>query len=104
VAPLQASVARVLEGKSRRNKKTAAAVSLLHLFEGRGPSGFQIFTSGFQIITKCYYGVTNVDIPRSRQKDHCLDGCLRRLFADFVRHIYEDQVEYSNGRARQQDF
>jgi Reverse transcriptase (RNA-dependent DNA polymerase) len=32
VASLQAALAKVFEGKSRRNKKTAAAVSLLHLW------------------------------------------------------------------------
>jgi hypothetical protein len=31
VAPLQAALAKVIEGKSRRPKKAAAAVSLLHL-------------------------------------------------------------------------
>jgi hypothetical protein len=31
VAPLQAALAKVIEGKSRRTKKVAAAVSLLHL-------------------------------------------------------------------------
>jgi hypothetical protein len=32
VAPLQAALANVFEGKSRRTKKAAAAVSLLHLW------------------------------------------------------------------------
>jgi hypothetical protein len=32
VAPLQAALAKVFEGKSRRTKKAAAAVSLLHLW------------------------------------------------------------------------
>jgi hypothetical protein len=32
VAPLQEALAKVFEGKSRRTKKTAAAVSLLHLW------------------------------------------------------------------------
>jgi RNase H-like domain found in reverse transcriptase len=31
VAPLQAALAKVFEGKSRRTKKAAAAVPLLHL-------------------------------------------------------------------------
>jgi hypothetical protein len=31
VAPLQAALSKVFEGKSRRTKKAAAAVSLLHL-------------------------------------------------------------------------
>jgi hypothetical protein len=31
VAPLQAALAKVFEGKSRRTKKSASAVSLLHL-------------------------------------------------------------------------
>jgi hypothetical protein len=32
VTPPQAALAKVIEGKSRRTKKTAAAVSLLHLW------------------------------------------------------------------------
>jgi hypothetical protein len=35
VAPLQATLAKVFEGKSRRTKKAAAAVSLLHLGDQR---------------------------------------------------------------------
>jgi hypothetical protein len=31
VAPLQAALAKVFEGKSRRTKKAASAVSVLHL-------------------------------------------------------------------------
>jgi hypothetical protein len=40
VAPLQAALAKVFEGKSRRTKKAAAAVSLLHLW---GPEEQAVF-------------------------------------------------------------
>jgi hypothetical protein len=69
VAPLQATLTKVFEGKSRRTKKDAAALSLLHLWRA---SGFQRFTSS-------YHEVNEVGIPRPRQEDLCLDGCLRSL-------------------------
>jgi RNase H-like domain found in reverse transcriptase len=41
VAPLQAGLAKVFEGKSRRTKKAAAAVSLLHLWGPEGQAAFK---------------------------------------------------------------
>jgi hypothetical protein len=41
VAPLQATLAKVIEGKSRRTKKTAAAVSLLHLWRQEEQAAFK---------------------------------------------------------------
>jgi hypothetical protein len=61
VAPLKAALAKMF-GKSRRTKKAAAAVSLLHLLGTRGASS--------------YHKVNEVGIPRPRQEDLCLDGFL----------------------------
>jgi chloramphenicol 3-O-phosphotransferase len=73
VAPFQAALAKVFEDKSRRTKKAAAAVSLLRTPLGtRGASGFQRFTSS-------YHGFNDVGIPRPRQEDLCLDGCIGSL-------------------------
>jgi hypothetical protein len=41
VAPLQAALAKVFEGKSRRTKTDAAAVSLLHLWEPEDQAAFK---------------------------------------------------------------
>jgi hypothetical protein len=41
VAPLQAALAKVFEGKSRRTKKAAAAVSLLHLWRPEEQAAFK---------------------------------------------------------------
>jgi hypothetical protein len=41
VAPLQAALAKVFEGKSRRTKKSAAAVSLLHLWGSKEQAAFK---------------------------------------------------------------
>jgi RNase H-like domain found in reverse transcriptase len=41
VAPLQAALAKVFEGKSRRTKKTAAALSLLHLWGPEEQAAFK---------------------------------------------------------------
>jgi hypothetical protein len=41
VAPLQAALAKVFEGKSRRTKKAAAAVSLLHLWGPEAQAAFK---------------------------------------------------------------
>jgi hypothetical protein len=41
VAPLQAALAKVFEGKSRRTKKAAAAVSLLHLWGTEEQAAFK---------------------------------------------------------------
>jgi hypothetical protein len=41
VAPLQAALAKFFEGKSRRTKKAAAAVSLLHLWGPEEQAAFK---------------------------------------------------------------
>jgi hypothetical protein len=41
VAPLQAALANVLQGKSRRTKRDAAAVSLLHLWRPEEQAAFK---------------------------------------------------------------
>jgi hypothetical protein len=41
VAPLQAALAKVFEDKSRRTKKAAAAVSLLHLWGTEEQAAFK---------------------------------------------------------------
>jgi hypothetical protein len=41
VAPLQAALAKVFDGKSRRTNKAAAAVSLLHLWEPEEKAAFK---------------------------------------------------------------
>jgi hypothetical protein len=66
MAPLQAALAKLFEGKSRRTKKAAAALSLLHLWRA----------SGFQRFAGSCHGVNDVGMPRPRQEDLCPDVCL----------------------------
>jgi hypothetical protein len=51
LAPLQATLAKVFEGKSRRTKKAASTVSLLHLW---GPEDQAVFKNLQAAIMKCF--------------------------------------------------
>jgi hypothetical protein len=72
VAPPQAALAKVFEGKSRRTKKSCSRSVAATPLGTRGASGFQRFTSS-------YHGVNDVDISRPRQEDLCLDRCFGPL-------------------------
>jgi hypothetical protein len=71
VAPLQAALAKVLDGKSRRTKKAGAAVAAT-------PLGTRV-ASSFHRFTSSYHEFNDVGNPRPRQEDLCLDGCLGSL-------------------------
>jgi hypothetical protein len=96
-SPLQAALAKVFEGKSRRTKKAKScsrSVAATPLGT-RGASGFQSFTSS-------YHGFNDVGIPRPRQEDLCLDGCLGPFLCwpgDTNRRVAAGS---SDGRARPQ--
>jgi ribosomal protein L30/L7E len=69
VAPPQEALVKVVEGKSRRTKKAAATMSLLHLRRTGDQTEFKDLQAA--II------VNDVGFFRPRQEHLCLDGCLR---------------------------
>jgi hypothetical protein len=93
VAPLQAVLAKVFEGKCRRTKKTAAAVSLLHLWRPEEQVSFKDLQSA--IIESMTLAFAD-----PRQEDLCLDGCLRSLLCWLGDTDTRGAAVSSNGRAR----
>jgi hypothetical protein len=93
VAPLRAALAKVFEDKSRRTKKAAAAVSLLHHWGPEEQAAFQRFTSS-------YHGFNDVGILRPGQEDLCLNGFLGSLLCWLGDTNRRGAAVSSSGRAR----
>jgi RNase H-like domain found in reverse transcriptase len=86
VAPLQAALAKVFEGKSRRTKKTAAAVSLLHLWGPQEQATFKDLQAA--IMDSMTLAFSDPD------KRICvLTDASDRFYAGLVTQIYEEQLD-----------
>jgi RNase H-like domain found in reverse transcriptase len=86
VAPLQAALAKVFEGKSRRTKKAAAAVSLLHLWGPEEQAAFKDLQAA--IIDSMTLAFSDPD------KRICvLMDASDRFYAGFVTQIDEEQLD-----------
>jgi RNase H-like domain found in reverse transcriptase len=85
VAPLQAALAKVFEGKSRRTKKAAAAVSLLHLW---GPEE----QSAFKDLQAAIMDSMTLAFPYPDKRICVLTGAWDRFYAGLVTQIDEEQL------------
>jgi hypothetical protein len=86
MAPLQAALAKVFKGKSRRTKKAAAAVSLLHLW---GPEEQTAFKDLQADITES----TTLAFPDPDKRICVLTDASDRLYAGLVTQIDEKQLD-----------
>jgi RNase H-like domain found in reverse transcriptase len=86
VAPLQASLAKVFEGKSRRTKKTAAAVSLLHLW---GPEE----QAAFKYLQAAIMDSMTLAFPDPDKRICVLTDASDRFYAGLVTQIDEEQLD-----------
>jgi RNase H-like domain found in reverse transcriptase len=86
VAPLQAVLAKVFEGKSRRTKKAAAAVSLLHLW---GPEEQAAFKDLQAAIIKSM----KLAFPDPDKRICVLMDASDRVYDGVVTQIREDQLD-----------
>jgi RNase H-like domain found in reverse transcriptase len=86
VAPLQAALAKVFEGKSRRTKKAAAAVSLLHLWGSEEQAAFKDLQAA--IMESMTLAFSDSD------KRICgLTDASDRFYAGLVTQIDEEQLD-----------
>jgi RNase H-like domain found in reverse transcriptase len=85
VTPLQAALAKVVEGKSRRTKKAAAAVSLLHLC---GPEE----QSAFKDLQAAIMDSMTLAFPDPDKKICVLTDAWDRFYAGLVTQIDEEQL------------
>jgi hypothetical protein len=86
VAPLQAALAKVFEGKSRRTKKAAAAVSLLHLW---GPEE----QAAFKGLQAAIMDSMTLAFPDPDKRICVLTDASDRFYAGFVTQIHEEQLD-----------
>jgi hypothetical protein len=86
MAPLQAALAKVFEGKSRRYKKAAAAVSLLHLW---GPEK----QANFKYLQASIVESMTLAFPDPNKKICVLTDTSDRLYAGLVTQIDEEQLD-----------
>jgi RNase H-like domain found in reverse transcriptase len=86
VAPLQAALAKVFEGKSRRTKKVEAAVSLLHLW---GPEE----QAAFKDLQAAIMEPMTLAFPDSDKRICVLTDASDRFYAGLVAQIDEDQLD-----------
>jgi RNase H-like domain found in reverse transcriptase len=87
VDPLQAAMAKVFEGKSRRTKKAAAAVSLLHLWGPEEQAAFKDLQTA--IIKSMALAFLDPD------KRVCvLTDASNRFYAGLVTQIHEEQLDH----------
>jgi RNase H-like domain found in reverse transcriptase len=93
VAPLQAALAKSVRGLKLQDKENCSRSVAATLLGTRGASGFQRFTSS-------YHGVNDVCIPRPRQEDLYLDGCVGSLLCWLGDTDTRGAAGSSDGRAR----
>jgi hypothetical protein len=86
VAPLQAALAKVFEGKSRRTKKAAAAVSLLHLW---GPEE----QAAFKDLQAAIMDSMTLAFPDPEKMICVLTDDSDRFYAVLVIQIHEEQLD-----------
>jgi RNase H-like domain found in reverse transcriptase len=86
VAPLQAALAKVFEGKSRRTKKAAAAVSLLHVW---GPEEQAAFKDLQAAIMKS----VTLAFPDPDKRICVLTDSSDRFYAGLMTQIDEQQLD-----------
>jgi RNase H-like domain found in reverse transcriptase len=86
VAPLQAALAKVFEGKSRRTKKAAAAVSLLHLW---GPEE----QAAFKYLQAAIMESMTLSFPDPDKSICALTDASDRFYAGLVTQIDEEQLD-----------
>jgi RNase H-like domain found in reverse transcriptase len=87
VAPLQVALAKVFEGKSRRAKKAAAAVSL-HLW---GPEEH----ATFEDLQAAIMESMTLAFPDPDKRICVLTDASYRFYADLVTQIHEEQLDLS---------
>jgi RNase H-like domain found in reverse transcriptase len=85
VAPLQATLAKVFEGKSRRTKKSAAAVSLLHLW---GPKK----QAAFKELQAAIMESMTLAFPDPDKRIRVLTDASNRFYDGLVTQIDEKQL------------
>jgi RNase H-like domain found in reverse transcriptase len=86
VAPLQAALAKVFDGKSRRIKKAAAAVSLLHLW---GPEEH----ADFKYLQAAIMDAMTLAFPDPDKRKSVLTDASDRFNAGLVTQIDEEQLD-----------
>jgi hypothetical protein len=86
VAPLQAAIAKVLEGKIRRTEKAAAAVSLLHLW---GPGD----QAAFKDLQAAIMDSITLAFPDPDKRICILTDVSDRFYAGLVTQIDEEQLD-----------
>jgi RNase H-like domain found in reverse transcriptase len=86
VVPLQEALARVFEGKSRRTKKAAAAVSLLHLW---GPKEQAVFKDLQAAIMESM----TLAFPDPDNRIRVLTDASDRFYAGLVTQIDEEKLD-----------
>jgi hypothetical protein len=86
VAPLQAALSKVFDGKSRRMKKAAAAVSLLYL---RGPEE----QAAFKDLQAAIMGSMTFAFPDPDKRICVLTDAFDRFYAGLVTQILEEQLD-----------
>jgi RNase H-like domain found in reverse transcriptase len=88
VAPLQAGLAKLFERKSRRTKKAAAAVSLLHLWGPEEQAAFKDLQAAITDTMKLAFA--------DRDKRICvLTDASARFYAGLVTQIDEEQLDHA---------
>jgi hypothetical protein len=85
VAPLQAALAKVFEGKSRRMKKAAAPVSLLHLW---GPEEQAVF----KVLQAAIMKSMTLAFPDPGKRICDLKDVSYLFYDRLVKHIHEEQL------------
>jgi hypothetical protein len=88
VAALKAALAKVFEGKSRRTKKSAAAVSLLHLW------GLEEQTAYKDLQAAIMESMT-LAFPDSDKRICALTDASDRFYAGLVTQTHEEQLDLS---------
>jgi RNase H-like domain found in reverse transcriptase len=86
VAPLQAALTKVFEGKSRRTKKAAAAVSLLRLW---GPEE----QAAFKDLQAAIMDSMTLAFPDPDKRICVLTDASDRFYAGLVTQIDEEQLD-----------
>jgi RNase H-like domain found in reverse transcriptase len=86
VAPLQAALAKVFEGKNRRTKKAAAAVSLLHLW---GPEE----QAAFKYLQAAIMESMTLAFPDPDKRICVLTDASYRLYAGLLTQIHKEQLD-----------
>jgi RNase H-like domain found in reverse transcriptase len=88
VSPLQAALAKVFEGKSRRTKKAEAALSLLHLWGPEEQAAFK------ELQAAIMYSMT-LAFPDPDKRICVLTDASDRFYASLVTQIDEKQLDLS---------